>query len=179
MDCEDKETWFESLQPIWQWCENRPHVQNEENNHTYYRFMGGLALIFVSLPKSSPTGLIGSKLKTKVHSFPVFSGKRTTIRISLPIHPWSRMNVSTCSWEVSKIKHVDTGVTNLLTSLVIVLISYMLCISDQNYIKAEKSGRMNNAHGYEHQCFIRKNRSISFIKHCNCFLSFSVYHTLH
>lgn len=105
---------------------------------------------FLCLFQSSPTGLIRSKLKTKVHSFPVFSGKRTAIWISLPIHPRSRMNVSTCSWEVSKIKHVDTSVTNLLASLVIVLISYMLCISDQNYIKAEKSGRMNNACGYKH-----------------------------
>lgn len=66
-------------------------------------------------------------------------------------------------------KHVDMCVTNLLTSQVIVLVSYMFCISSQTYMKSEKFGRMNNACGYKHQIF-SKQKSMSFTKHYNSFL---------
>lgn len=74
------------------------------------------------------------------------------------------------SWEVGNMKHVDMGVTILLTSLVSVLVSYMFRISSQNFTKAEKFGRVNSACGYKHQFFSRKNVYISFPKHYNSFL---------
>lgn len=64
------------------------------------------------------------------------------------------------SWEVSRLKHVDVSAANLLTSLLIVLISYMPCISNQDYMstgkKQNKTGRMNSACEYKHQFFSQK-----------------------
>ena len=51
------------------------------------------------------------------------------------------------------------SVANLLTSLLIVLISYVPCISNQDYMSTEKKkkiGRMNSACEYKHQFFSQK-----------------------
>lgn len=79
------------------------------------------------------------------------------------------------SWEVSRLKHVDMSAANLLTSLLIVLISYMPCISNQDYMSTEKKKQLAEwtVHESINISFLAK-KSIFFIRHYQSFLFFRI-----
>ena len=80
------------------------------------------------------------------------------------------------SWEVNRLKHVDMSVANLLTSLLIVLISYVPCISNQDYVSTEKKKKKLaewTVHVSINISFLAK-KSIFFIRHYQSFLFFRI-----
>lgn len=101
--------------------------------------------------------------------FTVFSAD---IRIHFPFIQGVDEMCPSGSWEVSRLKHVDMSVANL-TSLLIVLISYVPCISKTKTTWAQKKkiGRMNSA--CEYISFLAK-KSIFFIRHYQSFLFFRI-----